>query len=223
MSAIKRIHQISFTTILFVTTITCGGVYATFNYAQNEASHIDHRVNIGISEFHYLFPDTPDGNKQERLLNNILNGTAQDPDEGLNHPNSHLNQVIENRSGSFWGNSKVVGSMDAHEDFSNLFDEDMQDMSFLLWFSDNELEPDTFYLFTTSVPLDDGNGNPTIPYGEWVEPVYRTILKKNAESGDYEAVSAQIGKAKSMKYKNYLSSWLVTAPSFDQSSWVPIS
>ncbi len=222
MNTMKRIHQVLFIAIFLVTTITCGGVYATFNYAQNDATAINQQVRIVISDFHYLFPNTPEGSKQEKLLNNILNGTTENPDEGLNDPNSHLNQVIVNRSGSFWGNSKVVGSMDAHEDFSNLFDDDMQDMSFLLWFSDEELDSDTYYLFTTSVPLDDGNGNPTIPYGEWVEPVYRTILKKNAESGNYEAVSVEIGKAKSMKYKNYLSSWIVTAPSFDQSTWTPL-
>lgn len=64
--------------------------------------------------------------------------------------------------------------------------------------------------------------NPTFAYGkEYVEPIYRTVLKQNA-NGEYEAVQTGVGKAMSEKYKNYLGDLVSSAPSFNPTTWVEI-
>lgn len=207
---------------LAIFTLTCGGVYATFDYALNDPSSINGEIVANINEFKYLFPNTEEGKKHEQLTNNILNGTGTDKNSsGLNDPNSNINQVIKNRSGKIWANSSVLGSCDGHEkdNLSNLFDEDTKDMFFLIYFPDGV--SDTYYLFTTTVDLGDEKDNPNIKYGEYVEPIYRTVLKQNAD-GKYEAIQTGVGKAISQKYKNYLSDWVVSAPSFDPTTWVEI-
>ena len=201
---------------LAIFALTCGGVYATFDYALNDPSSINGEIVANINEFKYLFPNTEEGKKHEQLTNNILNGTGTDKNSsGLNDPNSNINQVIKNRSGKIWANSSVLGSCDAWEqnNLSNLFDEDTKDMFFLI--------SDTYYLFTITVDLGTLN-NPTFAYGkEYVEPIYRTVLKQNA-NGEYEAVQTGVGKAMSEKYKNYLGDLVSSAPSFDPTTWVEI-
>lgn len=207
---------------LAIFTLTCGGVYATFDYAINNPSAINGEIVANINEFKYLFPNTEEGKKHEQLTNNILNGTGTKPENsGLNDPNSNINKVIKNRSGTWWANSSVLGSCDGWEqgNLSNLFDEDTKDMFFLIYFPDGV--SDTYYLFTTTVNLGTLN-NPTFAYGEeYVEPIYRTVLKQNAD-GKYEAIQTGVGKAMSEKYKNYLGDLVSSAPSFNPTTWVEI-
>ena len=66
-------------------TLTCGGVYATFNYAVKDADNQNEIITPDINEFNYLFPDTPEGKKHEQLTNNILNGTTANPDVYQNY------------------------------------------------------------------------------------------------------------------------------------------
>ena len=204
-----------------VLTLTCGGVYATFNYAVKDADNQNEIITPSINEFNYLFPDTPEGKKHEQLTNNILNGTTANPDVGLNNPDSRINQVISNRSGTIWGNKNVLGSCDGWEkdNLSKLFDDETKDMTFLIYFPDGV--SDTYYLFTTTVDLGSNENNPNVPYGEYVEPICRTVLRKNS-SGEYEAIEAEMGKAISKKYNNYLGTLISSAPSFNPSTWVKI-
>lgn len=206
---------------LAIFALTCGGVYATFDYALDNPSSINGEIVANINEFKYLFPNTEEGKKHEQLTNNILNGTKENPNIGLNNPNSNINKVIKSRSGTWWANSSVLGSCDAWEqnNLSNLFDEDTKDMFFLIYFPNGV--SDTYYLFTITVDLGTLN-NPTFAYGkEYVEPIYRTVLKQNA-NGEYEAVQTGVGKAMSEKYKNYLGDLVSSAPSFDPTTWVEI-
>lgn len=206
---------------LAIFALTCGGVYATFNYALNDSSSINGEIVANINEFKYLFPNTEEGKKHEQLTNNILNGTTENPNIGLNNPNSNINKVIKSRSGTWWANSSVLGSCDAWEqnNLSNFFDEDTKDMFFLIYFPNGV--SDTYYLFTITVDLGTLN-NPTFAYGkEYVQPIYRTVLKQNAD-GEYEAVQTGVGKAMSEKYKNYLGDFVSSAPSFNPTTWVEI-
>ena len=47
---------------LAIFTLTCGGVYATFDYALNDPSSINGEIVANINEFKYLFPNTEEGN-----------------------------------------------------------------------------------------------------------------------------------------------------------------
>ena len=65
--------------------------------------------------------------------------------------------------------------------------------------------------------LDDGNGNPVIPIGQNVVPVYRTILKK--VSGTWQATETKAGYAKSAYYDNRITGTWLRYPSIDPDSW----
>lgn len=217
----KKIHSFKKTLTLFLfffLIFGCGGVYAMFQYPEGPTPEQVVEIDKNLANFNYLFPDTPEGKKNEALVGSILNGTEDNPDIGLNNPSSRINTVINNRSGTIWGNRNVLGNMDGHERdaLAGFFTEDTENMSFLIYFPDGV--SDTYYLFTTTVDLGSDGDNPNIKYGEYISPIYRTVLKKNSD-GEYEAVEVGVGEAASSKYQNYLGSLISTSPSFDVTTW----
>lgn len=215
----KKLHyfnKLTFLLLFFFILFTSGGVYAMFQYAEGPIQDQVVTIDKDMVSFAYLYPNTPEGRKQEALVDNLLNGTDQYPDIGLNNPDSRINTIIKNRAGTIWGNRNTLGSMDAHEKdtLSQFFDDETIDMTFLVYFPNGT--SGTYYIFTT--PVDLGTSSPNIPYGDYIYPIYRTTLQKNAD-GKYEAVKVEVGEAISAKYSNYLGSLLVTAPSFNASSW----
>ena len=218
--------------ILRIVTVICAavlllsvtGVYATWQYSQGatvpetEFLKLDVFPWTGSEEL----PDDVSGEDHKGLIENILNGTitnsnGQEEMVGLNNPNSYLNNEIEERS-SGWFSSDTLGSMDYWQDenINNYFDMDTHGLSFLLYFPNGV--SNTYYLFTTSVKLGEAN-TPNIPIGEYVYPVYRTILKKNSE-GIWEATETKVGYSPSAYYDNVITgSWLLKYPSFSPTGW----
>ncbi len=201
--------------ILPVIIITCffyiGEVYATFNFDYSKPDEENNNLYVGMMEFKYFFPTTEEGIKNEELVNNLINGI--DSRAGLNNPNSDLSTLINSRKEDPYseslGSKELVGNMDKWE--SNKLNEyllDNQDMTFIIYFP--ESEPNTYYIFTTCVPLVDG---------EIIGPVYRTKLNKKAD-GTFEIVEVQAGSAPcdEIYYNNY---WYrdVYSLSFDIYKW----
>ena len=163
------------------------------------------------------------GNNHKILIENVLKGSYvsgnTNQNIGLNTENSYLAEEIANRQGISYRDADHLGSMDLWQsdrinEFFNL-SEGSNHVEFILKFPDDE--PDTYYLYSTSVVLGDG-WSPEIPVGTYICPIYKTTLKRNAE-GIWEAVSTEVGCAKSARYSNPYTG-LALGNAFDTDSWV---
>lgn len=167
--------------------------------------------------------DDTTGDNHRKLIEAILNGTVTNSNGtvtglGLNHPNSYINNEIEDRSTAGWfSSSDTLGSMDFWEanDINKYFNTSTENISFVLHFPDGV--SDTYYLYTTSEALGSSN-SPVTPIGQQIAPIYRTVLKKNS-TGVWEATETKAGSAKSAWYDNRITGSLLKYPSFDPDSW----
>lgn len=199
--------------------------YWHYNISISERIEIPVKVQvmpwIGAEEL----PNDIMGEDHEQLIDTILNGVYTDNNGnktgiGLNDPNSYINEEIANRTqGSSWFTSDTLGSMDFWEssDIAKYFNTETTGLTFVIYFP--ESEPDTHYLFTTSIELG-GSNSPNYPIGQIIYPIYRTKLVQDAETGEWEAVETKTGYAESAYYDNPITgSWLVKYPSFDPTTW----
>jgi len=168
--------------------------------------------------------DTEHGKNHVVLIDAILNGSyisnGQKVELGLNGgSDSYINSQIAERKDIWWRDADQLGSMDVWEDdkIANYFalNEATNNLSFMLVFPDDST--DTYYLYTTSVYLGERR-NPSVPIGTYVYPVFRTILKLNAETGKWEATVTEIGYAPSKYYSNPILG-LAIDPAFDTDNW----
>lgn len=203
------------------------GVQSTWYYSEAISSNINIDVNLVVMPWEGA-DDLPNqsttGNNHKTHIQNVLYGTYESGGStvniGLNTPNSYLNQEIADRKDIGWRDADMLGSMDIwqsdriNEYFS--LNDDSNKVEFILEFPDST--PNTYYLYTTSVELGDG-WNPDIPEGNLIYPIYKTTLEKNSE-GIWEAVSTEVGSAKSAKYANPLTG-LKLGNAFDTSSFTP--
>lgn len=214
--------------VIAVILLACSGigsVKAVWHYAQSISDDI--YIPISVEVFPWVgadqLPDDVLGEDHQALIEAILNGTYTNSDGtitniGLNNPNSYINNEITNRTdGRFFFRSDILGSMDywEREDIKKFFDTGTSGLTFLLHFPEGQT--DTYYLYTTSIIL--GDGDPNIPIEELIYPVYRTTLNKG-EDGVWVATETKTGYAESAYYQNPVTgSWLLKYPSFDPDTW----
>ena len=162
------------------------------------------------------------GNNHKILIENVLSGTYVSGNStqniGLNTPNSYLVQEIQSRKNISYRDADQLGSMDLWQsdrinEFFNL-STSSNEVEFILKFPDGS--DDTYYLYSTSVNLGDG-WTPEIPVGTYIYPVYKTTLQRNS-AGVWEAISTEVGRAKSARYSNPYTG-LALGNAFDTSSW----
>ena len=212
---------------VFFSIISAGGVYATWGYSNLSPSDADKELTINMGIFKWEgaeeLPSDIIGEDHILLIDKILNGKIENADGttnhiGLNNPDSYISTEISDRS-SGWITSETLGSMDfwERENIEDYFNLATDNLTFLLYFPDGV--SDTYYLYTTSIVLGEQNA-PNIPIGELIYPIYRTLIQKNAETGEFEAVETKTGYAESDYYSNPITgNWLIKYPSFDPTSW----
>ena len=197
-------------------------VAGEWNYPSGLTAPLYHNLELTLFpwEGQEVLPDDDDtGTNHIKLIDSILNGTYQGQGIGLNHSGSYLNKEIKDRSNSFlWFGSDTLGSMDFWEraDISKYFDTETLNVSFVLHFPEGV--SDTYYLYTLDVALSNEDGSPVTPIGQNISPVYRTVLQINP-AGKWEAVSTELGYAKSAYYENRVTGEWLQYPSIDPDSW----
>ncbi len=199
--------------LLLVLALSCGGIYASFNYSRGNALSLITNPAMTLAEFQYKvsgFPNTDEGKRNEQLTLNILNA--------INDPNSKTNASIEgkaNEAFGWFGNHDTLGNMDYHygEDMeSELFDDTTgQDMTFLIFYPNGV--DSNYVVFTTATPIVRSSSD------TWFANIYRTVMVRNAD-GSYTAEPSEVGWAKYTVYRQqFTGGILISEPSFDPSSW----
>lgn len=222
-------------------------VYAVWVFYSKPVESEELSLDITMSEFTYkpeeVLPDDEEddiaGTNQLALIEALVNGSGI----GLNSNNSYLNGEIEfrNNGGDFWTrfpNRDTLGSVAVTQgdDLDDIFNLQTKNLTFLIQFIDTNDDGniDYYYIFTTEVYLGergkldwlgrlDEPGKPTVPIGEYITPIYRTIVQRN-QAGKWEAVGSTAGKAKSQWYEESRSNAQIhhtQIPSFDPDTWVP--
>ena len=214
-------------TLVAVTLLTTGGVYATWLYSGEESIYQSYEFSIRMNEFEWtgsgdLPTDDALGKNHIDLIDQIINH----PEHGLNKSNSYLNEQIEKRQdgGLGWSSGRdTLGSMAVtqSDELTEIFGLTAFNLSFLIQFKSST----EYYIFTTDVYLGKrgeinilGNnktpGNPTVPIGQNIAPIYRTKVVK--ENGVWKAVETKLGYAKSAWYEESRRNATATQiPSFD--------
>lgn len=220
--------------VIFLFTV--GGVFANWFYANSNASPVTKTLPVTMSKFEWtgsdIFPDVVGNEDHMWLINNIVFGNPETgSDIGLNNPNSQLNEFINNRlqGGWFVPKRQYFGSMAArgNEEIEELFGIAAQGLSFIIYVvSDTQ-----YYLYTTDVYLGKSGetnwaqtsnktpGNPSIPLGEYIYPVYRTLLTRPNTSSDWTIVESKRGKAMSAWYEESRNTNITQIPSFNPTTW----
>lgn len=226
------IRRIFLVLISFATMLSVGGVFATWQYAEESPEEVTLEVGIRVGEFNWagsgdLPVDGDIGEDHIALINQILNHT----EHGLNAGNrSYLNEQIADRQdgGLGWSGRDTLGSMAVtqSDELEEIFGLAASKLTFLLYFESDSV----YYLFTTNVYLGERGevnilgynrkpGNPTVPIGEEIYPIYRTKLVKT--DGTWAAVETQLGHATSAWYEeSRRNSNATQIPSFDPDTFV---
>ena len=214
--------------IIFIFSIT--GVWATWTYSISPTQGITGQIGVGMSEFKWegseVLPDDVKGENHLALLEKIV----YDENIGLNNPNSQLNGYIDDRIDSVY-NRDYFGSMavTGGGEIEQLFGTEAADLCFIVRvISDTE-----YHVFTTFEDLGTQGssflgsntkaGSPNIAIGEWIYPVYRTILKRENANSDWVTELTQCGMAKSAWYLENKFDWRdpspTQIPSFNPTTW----
>lgn len=226
MSKIKYLSSVLVVVIVFLVSFGSYGLLAEWKYSEALSADIDLDIKVLVLPWEGAdeLPNQSEyGNNHRILINNVLNGKyvsgGSTQGIGLNTENSYLVSEIQKRKDISYRDANQLGSMDIWQsdrisEFFNLSDSSNK-VEFILKFPDGS--DDTYYLYSTSVNLGDG-WSPEIPVGTYICPVYKTTLQRNSE-GVWEAVSTEIGYAKSARYNNPYTG-LALGNAFDTESWV---
>ena len=153
-----------------------------------------------------------------------------DPTNGLNNPDSYLNEQITSRNKGTWiiPSRDTLGSMAITQGNSleSMFGDSYatnEHIAFIIQsvHTNSDKVADYYYLYTTSVVLG-GNESPNYSIGEWIYPIYRTKIVKDDEKGIWVSEEIQEGYAKSAFYEESQPSWSINKseiPAFDHDSW----
>ena len=201
-----------------VLILSVAGVSATWKYSLDPVDSVSKqfRLNVFPWEGSEILPEEDEIHQNHRLLiDTIINGA-----EGLNEPDSYLNDQIEYRKRKIFlvkASRDTLGSMAISQgnELTNLFVPDSSGLDFLIRFvSDSEYE-----IYTTGVYLGE-NGNPATPIGQRIHPIYKTrVLLKD---GVWVAEWTKIGSAESAYYEESQLDYAIhksKIPSFDPDSW----
>ena len=225
----RKLRYFSFALVaLIVVAFTLGtsSVLAEWKYSEALSADIDLDINVVVLPWEGAdeLPNQSEyGNNHKLLIDKVLNGTYTSGNSkqniGLNTQNSYLAQEIDNRKDISYRDANQLGSMDLWQsdritEFFELSTASNK-VEFILKFPDGS--DDTYYLYSTSLNLGD-DWSPEIPVGTYIYPVYKTTLQRNSD-GVWEAISTEVGSAKSARYNNPYTG-LALGNAFDTNSWV---
>lgn len=224
MKSIKRVLILSCVLVLI---FSVGGAYATWTYSTGAVSPFEQPLDFKVGDFFWegsgdLPTEGSIGENHLLLIENLINHS----EHGLNKSDSYLNEQISARKKNSWiagGSRDTLGSMAVtqSEELDELFGLSASKLSFVIQFVDDN----TYYLFTTGVYLGERGeinwigqnskpGQPTVPIGDYVSPIYKTVVKKS--NGTWAAQSTVEGYAVSAWYEESRSNANATQiPSFD--------
>lgn len=212
--------------LIMAGTIT--GVTATWAFDDGAPSPAHTDLSVRFADFVWqgsdILPTDSDlGKNHQALIAKIVDGE----NIGLNTPNSALNEYVNDRINSrydrdYFGSMAVTGGTQMDQ----LFGTKSNNLYFLI----HVISKTEYHVFTTGVYLGEQgeqflgfntkDGNPSIPIGEWVYPIYRTIITRENTSSTWEQVITQRGRAKSDWYDENRSNANATQiPSFDPDTW----
>ncbi|MBO5240825.1 MAG: hypothetical protein J6B56_05360 [Clostridia bacterium] len=174
-------------------------------------------LSASLQVFEYapeeVLPDDEEGKNHVALVESLVEG-----ENGLNNPDSYLNEQIKSRQngGFFKPKRDTLGSMgvDQGDELEKLFSLDSKNLSFLIQFINDNM----YYIFTTEVDLGT-NGNPNYTIGEeYISPVYRTVVERI--DGIWVSQTSAKGYALSAYYEesNVLGN-VTKIPSFAPDTW----
>lgn len=225
MSKIKYLSLILMVAIVTVFSLGTSKIFAEWKYSEALSADVELDINVMVLPWEGAdeLPNQSEyGNNHKILIENVLNGTyvsgGQTQNVGLNTENSYLANEIESRKSITYRDANQLGSMDIWQsdrinEFFNLSSES-NNVEFILKFPDGS--DDTYYLYSTSLNLGDG-WSPEIPVGTNIYPVYKTTLQRNSD-GVWEAISTEVGYAKSARYANPYTG-ITLGNAFDTNSW----
>lgn len=225
LSAGKKISIVIIVFIVVILSYSISNVSASWNYAQGKADEVISKNNV-ITNWPIM------SSKAETLADNIINHSSN----GLNNPNSYLNDQIKSRKNAsilIGGARDTLGSMAVNQgsELDKDFSLSQNGVDFLLHFCKDENGNDFYYLFITEVDLGQrgeinwlGNnskpGNPTTPIGEYIHPIFRFKITKDA-NGKWITGPEEVGSALSAWYEESRRNEHATQiPSFDPDTWV---
>lgn len=213
--------------LVLLMLVSTGGVYANWQYANLSPAEKELEFPIRLGEFNWagsgdLPTDDAVGENHISLIDQIINH----PQHGLNKSNSYLNKQIKSRQdgGLGWsGGRDTLGSMAVtqSQELAEIFGLAASNLEFLIQFKSST----EYYIFTTNVYLGERGeinilgsnkkpGNPTVPIGQNIAPIYRTRVVKT--NGVWAAVETELGYAKSAWYEESRRNANATQiPSFD--------
>ncbi len=207
------------------------GVYGTWKYADKPVLTVESELKFDFllwTGSDILPEEDQVGQNHLALIEAIINGEGI----GLNTSGSYLNEEIKDRK-SRWqlgGARDTLGSVAVTqgEDLNELFSLKTQNLHFLIHFPNQNNT--NYEIYTTAVDFgergtinfwgnNDEPGKPNIPIGEYIYPIYQTIVVK--ENGVWVAKETNLGSAKSAWYEESRSNANATQiPSFDPDTWV---
>lgn len=204
-------------TFCFIMFVTSSKAYSTWQYAQEKLKDITQMANTTLKVFEYepeeVLPDDEIGKNHVALVEDLI---GDNNGNGLNNPNSYLNQQIKKRQNIWYRDLDTLGSMgvDQQDELEKIFTLDSKNLSFLIQFVNDT----TYYIFTTEVEFGE-NGAPNYKIGEeYISPIYRTLVKNI--NGIWEAQTSAKGYALSAYYEeSNLFGNVTKIPSFDADTW----
>ncbi len=203
--------------LLFLISIP--GAFSTWIFAEMPLNGHGDGILLGMDIFHWqgseVLPDEEEegeGHAHAVLINNLINHETN----GLNNPDSYLNEQIAVRLDKHGGHD-TLGSMaiTQGEALTELFDLNTQNVTFLIHMKSDTL----YYIFTTSLDLGEKR-KPTYKIGSTISPIYRTTVVK--QNGKWVATKTEEGSAKSAYYEETQPSIfenISRIPSFDPTTW----
>ena len=159
----------------------------------------------------------------------LVEAMVDDPTNGLNNPDSYLNEQIEKRNKGTWlvPSRDTLGSMAITQGntLESMFGDSYatnEKIAFIIksMHTNNDKVADYYYLFTTSIILG-ANKNPNYPKEELIYPIYRTKVVKDDE-GKWTSEEVIEGYAPSSYYEESQPNLLIDTskiPAFDVDNW----
>lgn len=159
----------------------------------------------------------------------LVEAMVDDPTNGLNNPDSYLNEQIEKRNEGTWivPSRDTLGSMAITQGntLESMFGDSYatnEKIAFIIksMHTNNDKVANYYYLFTTSVILGT-NKNPNYSIGELIYPIYRTKIVKDSD-GKWTTEEVIEGYAPSSYYEESQPNLFIDTskiPAFDVDNW----
>lgn len=207
------------------------GVQASWRFAERPPQPESENLHIALRQWsgsEVLPEDSAMGENHLLLVENIVNGDGI----GLNSKNSYLNDQIDYRLDRN-PSRDTLGSMAVTQgsELDRLFGThgEAENLTFIV----HVVNSTTYEIFTTSLylgergemsglifPSNKKPGDPTVPLGEYLYPVYKTTVVKS--NGTWKASETALGIAKSAWYDESRSNSnknVTQIPSINVDSW----